>query len=117
MARSRDVILAEAVRWHIDQQDGLTTVQDEALANWLKADPRHAVAFAEVSRTWDMTAALAGDSAASVAAAKIPLRTPHPMRWLAAAAVAAFLAGGIGYLTMQPTHYATAVGEIRAVKL
>jgi transmembrane sensor len=115
MRRSRDVILAEAARWHIDQQGGLTGDQDEALSRWLTADPQHAVAFAEVSRTWDLTGALAGE--APLIATEVAARSIHPMRWLAAAAVAAFLAGGIGYLTMQPQHYATAVGEIRSVSL
>src|SRR5579872_4804080 len=113
MRRSRDVILAEAVRWHIDQQGGLTGEQDEALSRWLRADPQHAVAFAEVSRTWSLAGAL--DGAAHPVATEVGGRSTRPLRWLAAAAVAGFLASGIGYLTMQPKHYATAVGEIRAV--
>jgi len=114
MRRSRDVILAEAARWHIDQQGGLTGEQDEALSRWLRADPQHAVAFAEVGRTWSLAAALDG---AALPAAKVGERGVRPLRWLAAAAVAGFLASGIGYLTMQPKHYATAIGEIRAVTL
>ena len=114
MRRSRDVILAEAVRWHIDQQGGLTGEQDEALSRWLRADPQHAVAFAEVGRTWSLAGALDG---AALPAAKVGERGVRPLRWLAAAAVAGFLASGIGYLTMQPKHYATAIGEIRAVTL
>jgi transmembrane sensor len=115
MPRSRDVILAEAARWHIDQQGGLTGEREDALSRWLRADPQHAVAFAEVSRTWDMTGALGSEAPAG--AAEIPERSYHPMRWLAAAAVATFLAGGIGYLTLRTQHYATAVGEIRAIQL
>jgi transmembrane sensor len=115
MPHSRDVILAKAARWHVDRQAGLTSEQEEALSRWLRADPHHAVAFAEVGRTWDVIAPLGDEAPAAVA--EMPRRSIRPMRWLAAAAAATFLAGGFGYLTLRPQHYATGVGEIRAIRL
>lgn len=79
----------QAAAWVLRASAGLTLDEEQELADWLAADPRHAASFAEHQRAWDMFTPLAGRSFA-------PRPAASRKRWLGAlCAVAAVAALGL----------------------
>lgn len=58
---------ADAINWVLRLQNGLTLEEDIALADWLAADPAHAIAFRRCRETWERFAPLAATSLAPAA--------------------------------------------------
>lgn len=104
----------EASRWvaHMDG-DCWDDAAQEALAEWLAADPRHDGALLRAQAAWaslflaDAPAQLGPVNAAGLSRRKL---------LAGGAAVAAGLAGGLMF-TLSGTTYRTAIGEIRRVPL
>jgi transmembrane sensor len=121
-----------AAEWAILLSEGeLDTGRDEALQQWLRADPRHAEALSFAQRTWAALGALPAERKPSVrrapptpGAQSVPLAARHKARlrrWGAAACLALLL-GGLGLsqselLLPLQADYRTSLGEVRNVTL
>lgn len=83
-------IEARAAAWLVEQDAGLTPEQEEKLAAWCAADPRHAVALSRLTRTWVSLQGLREYRPTARAYPDpdllSPARTSH--RWFSQAAVA-----------------------------
>lgn len=126
-----------ALNWLSVLHDKPSAADQARFSRWLKADPAHAEAYAQVQVMWELTeepaAKLAGEDAASLqvllramdAPADLPMRRSLP-RWTAGLAVAACLVlmAGVG-LGWQPQRwiddlgadYVSAPGQVRTVTL
>lgn len=120
MQDERDSILDQAAEWYMRRDaGGFSAAEDLRLRTWLAADPRHREAFDEIEATWS----LMGDASLD----RRPRATPATARpaWrqqlLTAAAMAASIVLGIGYLLDIPTRLQadafTTTGETRRVRL
>ncbi|MEE4452222.1 FecR family protein [Novosphingobium resinovorum] len=121
-------IADEAARWFADRDSGLLE-SDAALNAWLDADPRHALAFAEMEIVWsDLGAAQVPRGVrASLAAPGTPgiIAPVFSRRWVPmalAASVALMIVGGVGggvgdWPTRLQADAMTATGEQRAIDL
>lgn len=85
-----------AAAWVLREDAGLTLEEEQQLADWLAADPRHTACLEEHRRAWQRFAPLA---AAATATELPPVRaTPRFRSWLLPLAAAAAIAiGGIGF--------------------
>jgi len=109
-----DAILEEASLHFARGQNAEISGEDRArITAWRLADPRHAVAYAQVEHAWERAEALRGQRAPRGARGRTLAR-----RWGAAAAVAAAMAAGLVFWLVPTTQtYRTEVGERRIVAL
>lgn len=113
MSRTPANIQEEASRWVAQMDADWDAAAQEALAEWLAADPRHDGALLRAQAAWaslclaDAPAELGPVNAAGLSRRKL---------LAGGAAVAAGLAGGLMF-TLSGTTYRTAIGEIRRVPL
>lgn len=126
-----------ALNWLSALHDRPSVADQARFSRWLKADPAHAEAYAQVQVMWELTeepaAKLAGEDAAALqmllramdAPADLPMRRSLP-RWTAGLAVAACLVLMIGVgLGWKPQRwiddlgadYVSAPGQVRTVTL
>lgn len=117
---SADEIERIAAEWLARQDRGLTAEESDAIELWLEESTLHRVAYLRLKSAWQR--------ADRLAALKRPLavrRDEKRFPWrlsLAVAALLALLAGGGAWLAWLPPappsrNYATAVGEMQAVRL
>lgn len=85
---NRDELEICSAAWVLRATAGLTIEEEQQLADWLAADPRHAASFAEHQRAWDNFAPLGERSLA-------PAHAWRRSRWLAPLAAAAAVALGV----------------------
>lgn len=116
-----DAIRAEAARWFARAHSGeWDAAQEQARADWLAADPRHAYEYRLLESIWQAADAVAPERLRALAEA--PGRASHSGRRaaLALSLGAAILA--VGGWALWPrgagwTEYQTQVGELRSVAL
>lgn len=94
-----DEVRHAAAEWVLRQDRGLTAEEQDALSQWLAADPRHGEAFAEQRWGWDELDRLAGIQTTVHALPDPDLLAPAPRRfpfalWACATGLAAVLALG-----------------------
>ncbi|MFT4052896.1 MAG: FecR family protein [Novosphingobium sp.] len=123
-----DDIADEAARWFAERDSGLLA-DDAALNAWLQADPRHALAFAEMEIVWsdlgatpvppEVRASLSTPGAPMATASRLALRSPR--RWVPtalAASLALMIGGGaLDWPTRLRADAMTATGEQRTITL
>lgn len=125
MRDERDSILDQAAEWYMRRDAGGFSAADELrLESWLAADRRHRDAFDEIAQTWSLMGNV-DRAAIDEGRARSAGNTARPSAWsgqmLAAAAMAAAIVLGIGYLFDIPVRLRadayTAAGETRLLKL
>lgn len=118
-------ITDEAARWITDRDTGLLTADDErALADWLAADPLHALAYSRAEKLWRAlgTPSVKAEVRQRRVGLLAVLRPPMPARRWAGGALAACIAlaviGGVNdWPTRMRADAMTATGEGRVVTL
>jgi transmembrane sensor len=123
--RTRADIDEEAAAWIWRMDSAAVAAADrQAFEAWLRQDPRHRRAAAELSAVWGALDGLAeakrDEKIATFANTAKPPLSGHPQRWwFAAAAVAAAVVGGAIWLQQgsERQTLATAVGQQRNVTL
>jgi transmembrane sensor len=123
--RTRAEIDEEAAVWIWRMDSAAVAAADrQAFEAWLRQDPRHRRAAAELSTVWGALDGLAeakrDEKIATFTNTAKPARPGHPQRWwFAAAAMAAAVVGGAIWLQQgsERQTLATAVGQQRTVTL
>jgi transmembrane sensor len=123
--RTRTDIDEEAAAWIWRMDSAAVAASDrQAFEAWLRQDPRHRRAAAELSTVWGALDGLAeakrGEKIATFTNTAKPPLSGHPHRWwFAAAAMAAAVVGGAIWLQQgsELQTVATAVGQQRNVTL
>lgn len=116
-----DTIRADAARWFTRAHSGeWDAAQEQARADWLAADPRHAYEYRLLESIWQAADAVAPERLRVLA--DMPRRTAHSGRWAAlalslGAAIIAVGGWGLWPRGVGWTEYQTQVGELRSVAL
>jgi len=119
-----------ATEWFFLRDGGFTPDQSRAFLQWMEADERHRLAFAEIERTWDRLGEaqplVSPSAATAVSTPESRVRFPRRVRWLSvglAAAAAIALVGWVGRTSLGrgaaefAEQVATEVGGLRRVDL
>lgn len=117
----RDPVHLAAAEWLVRLQESDVSLEDTlAWQAWLRADPRHAQAFARMEEVSQVLRSVPVPPAVPVPLAQWQTRRRRAQPWLTLAVAAVF--GGIAcavifWTTTRPDSYHTAVGENRAITL
>lgn len=116
-----DAIRAEAARWFARAHSGeWDAAREQARADWLAADPRHAYEYRLLESIWQAAGAVAPERLRALAEA--PRRTASSGRRAALALSLGAAIIAVGGWALWPrgagwTEYRTQVGELRSVAL
>ncbi|MFY1988087.1 FecR family protein [Achromobacter xylosoxidans] len=116
-----DAIRAEAARWFARAHSGeWDAAREQARADWLAADPRHAYEYRLLESIWQAAGAVAPERLRALAEA--PRRTARSGRRAALALSLGAAIIAVGGWALWPrgagwTEYRTQVGELRSVAL
>lgn len=107
--RQQRTIDDEAAGWVVLQERGLTAAEQDSFSEWLAAEPRHRVAFAEQRRSWEELDRLNGLQSCVGAVPDPKLLAPRPSKMtrlariaLVPLALAAAFVVMVVYLGRQP---------------
>ncbi len=116
-----DAIRADAARWFARAHSGeWDAAQEQARADWLAADPRHAYEYRMLESIWQAADSVAPERLRALA--EPPRRTAHAGRRAALALSLGAAIVAVGGWALWPrgagwTEYQTQVGELRSVAL
>lgn len=114
---AREAIEQQAVDYLLALTGSPSDALRQDVRDWLEADPAHAVAYARAERAWEVAGHLPAAKAPEAAPIIPPARRFTRRHMLGASALAASVAGLIGFGWLRDKGIATAVGEMRDVTL
>jgi transmembrane sensor len=118
-----ELVEATAATWLALRDGGMDESQTAAFIRWLDEDPRHALVFGELDRTWSRFGRLEElrPAVAPMPVVRAPSRPRRPIVWSMAAAL---LVMGLGYTVWQQVDQrahrqvvATEIGAMRVMEL
>lgn len=111
-------VFDEAAQWLIKLESG--SCDQGSFARWRDADPRHVIAFAEVTQRWNQMDGLSRDNTSETSLLKATPRLVMSKRTMLHAASVAIIVGGAGLFASRAVariSVETRLGERRVVRI